>query len=279
MTGRETGMRRNKGFSLIELMIAVGIILVLAAISIPNLLRARMSANEAAAAEGLRTINSAMVMYSVSYPWLGYAQNLGLLGSTPCHPDASTPCLIDGALASGKKSGYSFVATAAGGPPALNYYATAIPIKANYTGVTSFCTCEDGAIHSDTSGALAGSEQACQALAGLGGTGASGSSSGSGGSGSSGSGSGGSGSGGSGSGSSGSGSGNGNGNNGNGNGNGGGNGSNGGGNGNATMEMGMGTVAGTAAMVAAVGRETPGTKNGRRGPGLREICVSSERLG
>lgn len=225
-------MRRQKGFSLIELMIAVGIILILAAIAIPNLLRARISANEASAVSSVRTINSAMITYSLSYPAIGYASTLNVLGSTPCHPDATTPCLIDGLLAAGTKSGYTFTATGSGGPPATKYYVTAVPVSLNRTGINSYCSSEDAAIRSDPTGALPGSEPSCQSLAVLGSpSGGSGSGSGGGGSG------GGSGGGGNGNGNGG---GNGNGNNGNGNGNGGGNGSNGGGNGNGNNGNGNG---------------------------------------
>jgi type IV pilus assembly protein PilA len=224
----EVHVRRSKGFSLIELLIVVSVILILAAIAIPNLMRARISANEASAVSSLRTINAAMVTYDLSYPTIGYASSLGVLGSTPCHPNATTPCLIDGLLAGGTKSGYTFTASASGGPPTTLYYITATPVSLNHTGINSFCSSEDAVIRSDPSGTLAGSESACQGLSPMGGQSGSGSSSG--GSGGSGGGGGGSGNGG----------GNGNGNNGNGNGNGGGNGSNGGGNGNGNNGNGNG---------------------------------------
>jgi len=162
-------VRRAEGFSLIELLITVGIILIIAAIAIPNLMRARMSAHEASAVSSLRAINTAMITYAISYPTMGFASSVNVLGSTPCHPNATTPCLLDGVLAGGTKSGYSFAATGSGGPPATKYYATAVPIRLNQTSINSFCTSEDAAIRWDSTGTLPGSESACQAVSPRGG--------------------------------------------------------------------------------------------------------------
>jgi type IV pilus assembly protein PilA len=158
-------MRKQKGFSLIELLIVVAIILIIAAIAIPNLLRARMAANESSAVASIRTINTAMITYNSTYPTVGFAANLAALGGTaPCTPLQTAACLIDSVLSAGTKSGYTFAATGAGGPPATTYYATGVPVTLNQTGIRSFCAFEDAVVRVQPTGAAIGSEAACQAL-------------------------------------------------------------------------------------------------------------------
>jgi len=158
-------MRKEKGFSLIELLVVVAIILIIAAIAIPNLLRARMSANEASAVASIRTINTGMITYNSTYPTVGYAASLAALGGVaPCTPTSTTACLVDSVLASGQKSGYSFAVTGAGGPPASQYFATGIPVTLNQTGIRSFCSFEDAVLRVQPTGAAIASEAACQAL-------------------------------------------------------------------------------------------------------------------
>jgi type IV pilus assembly protein PilA len=158
-------MSKQRGFSLIELLIVVAIILIIAAIAIPNLLRARMAANESSAVASIRTINTGMITYNSSYPTVGFATALTNLGGTaPCTPSSTTACLIDSVLSGGTKSGYNFAATGAGGPPLSKYYATGIPMTANQTGIRSFCAFEDAVVRVQPAGGAIASETACQGL-------------------------------------------------------------------------------------------------------------------
>src|SRR5450755_2342891 len=103
---RDNEMRKQKGFSLIELLIVVAIILIIAAIAIPNLLRSRMAANEASAVGSVRTLNTAQVTYATTYG-TGFTTLAQLGGAGPCVAAAGTACLIDPVLTAGTKSGYT----------------------------------------------------------------------------------------------------------------------------------------------------------------------------
>ena len=133
---------------MIELLIVVAIILIIAAIAIPNLLRSKMAANEASAVGSLRTINTASVAYSTTYGT--YPQALSNL-QTNGTASSTAADLIDSVLGTGTKSGYTFVYTSAS--PFQSYSITASPTTVNVTGQRYFYTNQSGVIRANTSGA------------------------------------------------------------------------------------------------------------------------------
>jgi len=171
---RRQQIRRSPraGFSLVELLIVVAIILIIAAIAIPNLLRARIASNESSAASSVRSIATAELAYNASYPTLGYASALGNLGgpATGCTPTAATACILDNALSNGTKSGYTFIAAgfASAGTTNDSFVGSSAPISFNQTGVRNFCIVTDGVLRSNpgvSGGVPAPDVPTCQAYA------------------------------------------------------------------------------------------------------------------
>jgi prepilin-type N-terminal cleavage/methylation domain-containing protein len=161
----------SPGFSLIELLIVVAIILIIAAIAIPNLLRSRIAANQASAVGSLRTLNTAEITYAITYS-TGYPSKLGYMGPSATGDPGSTTAtaagLIDSVLAGGGgtasqsvKSGYSFTYTAGATDPSgrINTYSiTATPLSVGTTGTNSYFTDQSGVIRQNSTAVAASSD-------------------------------------------------------------------------------------------------------------------------
>jgi len=143
-------MKRQSGFTLIEMLIVIAIILIIAAITIPSLTGAKMNANEVSAVQSVRAINQMEVAYQAAYG--GYAASLANLGGAdPCTKSAETACLLDQSLAGGAKAGYNFVAV--GSNPSngfpTSYVAGAAPIVFDHTGKKRYCSTDKNVLRAD----------------------------------------------------------------------------------------------------------------------------------
>jgi type IV pilus assembly protein PilA len=167
--GQTNKTGKPQGFSLIELLIVVAIILIIAAIAIPSLMSARMAANESSAVSSLRTINTGEITYQSAYPTVGYATNLVSLGGpmgAACTPDTGSACVIDSVLAnngnpSGSgKAGYLFTSGTGATSAGLNvgYTLLAAPVVRNVTGVRAFCSEQDAVVRVDPDGVCSKTE-------------------------------------------------------------------------------------------------------------------------
>jgi type IV pilus assembly protein PilA len=154
----------EQGFSLIELLIVVAIILIIAAIAIPNFLRSKMAANESATVQNLRTISTAEVSYSTSYG-IGFSPTLVSLASNGGVVDSTNADLIDSVLATGIKSGYTFSYTVVlqdSNGNVIDYAVNADPVVVNNTGIRHFYVDQTAVIRQNTSTQASSSDSPIQ---------------------------------------------------------------------------------------------------------------------
>jgi type IV pilus assembly protein PilA len=146
-------MAGQKGFSLMELMIVLALILIILAMAIPSMREAKINADEASAVQSIRAINQAEVQYEAAYG--GFADSLAKLGGAdPCSKSADTACLLDDSLAAGSKSGYSFTAIGENksGNDNTSFVVGAAPESFDRTGRRRFCSSEKNVIRADPNG-------------------------------------------------------------------------------------------------------------------------------
>jgi type IV pilus assembly protein PilA len=173
---KSAGRLGGKGLAIAGLVLGylgvamIPLILIIAAIAIPNLLRARIAANEASAVNAVRRISAAQMTYQSQFPTVGFAPDLQSLGgATPCSANPATACLIENELAAATtlpgKHGYIFALKRT--DDGTKYVVTAVPTTRNQTGIRSFCSNEDGVARVDSSGTEIPDHDACAALSAI----------------------------------------------------------------------------------------------------------------
>jgi type IV pilus assembly protein PilA len=156
-------MQQQRGFSLIELLIVVAVILIIASIAVPSLIHSRIAANEASAVYSIRTINTAQITYQATYPRIGYASSLQYLGGPlgGGSPTSSNADILDWVLGCSTtvcpKSGYNFRVSNAVGDPVSTYDVWAVPQSVGNTGQRTFCSNNMQPVLYDPNGGPAGS--------------------------------------------------------------------------------------------------------------------------
>ena len=148
---------RQAGFSLIELLVVVAIILIIAAIAIPSFMRAKITANESSAVSSIHAVDTAEITYSSMYNTIGYSaalSDLGTGGISPCPGTPTASCFIDTSLATGTKSGYSFTYVQdTSSTPSIGFTINGDPVMMDITGQKGFYSDQSNIIRYNIGGA------------------------------------------------------------------------------------------------------------------------------